>query len=212
MTNVAIGIDIGGTNTSIGFVDIKGNCLYKTAIPTNTKQGPESYVAEVSGRIKDILLVEKDFAVKGIGIGAPNGNYNNGTIEFAPNLDFEGVVPLVETMKKHFDIPVFLTNDANAAAMGEMIYGGAKDMKDFIMMTLGTGVGSGIVVNGEMVYGSDGFAGELGHVIVIPEGRQCNCGRKGCLETYCSAGGMVRTAFELLSTSNKESTLRNYRL
>jgi glucokinase len=153
---------------------------------------------------------EAGFEVVGIGVGAPNGNYYNGTIGFAPNLNFKGVVPVVDFIKGKFDFEVVvLTNDANAAAMGEMIYGGAKGMRDFIMITLGTGVGSGIVVNGEMVYGHDGFAGELGHVIAVPEGRNCGCGRKGCLETYTSANGIKRTVFELLANTIEHSELRN---
>jgi glucokinase len=146
----------------------------------------------------------------GIGIGAPNGNYYSGTIEFAPNLNFKGVVPVVDHLKARFDYEVIvLTNDANAAAMGEMMYGGAKGMKDFIMITLGTGVGSGIVANGELIYGHDGFAGEIGHTIVDPAGRECGCGRQGCLETYTSAPGIKRTVSELLSTMNDPSELRD---
>ena len=149
--------------------------------------------------------------IKGLGIGAPNGNYYNGTIELAPNLPWKGIVPLAKMFQERLGIPVVLTNDANAAAIGEMTFGVAKGMKNFIMITLGTGVGSGIVVNGELVYGCDGFAGELGHVIVDrgPEARQCGCGRKGCLETYCSATGVARTAREFLTKRTDESELRN---
>ena len=146
--------------------------------------------------------------LKGIGIGAPNGNYYNGTIEFAPNLRWRGVIRMVDLVKQHYDTLVVLTNDANAAAIGEMMYGGAKGMRDFIVITLGTGLGSGIVVNGELVYGHDGFAGEIGHTIVDPNGRQCGCGRRGCLETYASASGIKRTVFELLADSNTASELR----
>jgi glucokinase len=144
-----------------------------------------------------------------IGIGAPNANYHKGTIELAPNLAWKGIVPLTELMRKKIDIPVALTNDANAAAMGEMIFGGAKKMKDFIVLTLGTGLGSGIVVNGEVVYGHTGFAGELGHTIVVPGGRDCGCGRQGCYETYASASGLVRTVLYMLSEMKEESALRD---
>ena len=154
--------------------------------------------------------IEENKTILGIGIGAPNGNYYNGTIEFAPNLDWKGIVPLVSMFKEYYNVPIYLTNDANAAALGEMIYGGARNMKDFIMITLGTGLGSGIVVNGELVYGHDGFAGELGHVIVEDGGRLCGCGRHGCLETYCSAPGIKNTAIELIQESKIESVLRNY--
>jgi len=150
------------------------------------------------------------YNLKGIGIGAPNGNYLRGTIEHAPNLDFEDIVPLTDLIGKYFDVPVLLTNDANAAAIGEYVYGGARGMRDFIMITLGTGVGGGVFVNGEMLYGHDGFAAELGHTTAIPGGRQCNCGKLGCLETYCSANGLRRTVFELLASSNKPSLLRNF--
>ena len=148
--------------------------------------------------------------IKGIGIGAPNGNFYSGTIEFAPNLPWRGIIPLAAMFEERLGIPTALTNDANAAAVGEMTYGAARGMKDFIMITLGTGVGSGIVINGQMVYGHDGFAGELGHVIVRRgTGRMCGCGRKGCLETYCSATGVARTARELLAARTDESLLRN---
>jgi len=147
--------------------------------------------------------------VKGIGVGVPNGNYFKGTIEFAPNLPWRGVVPLASLIQDAFTLPTVLTNDANAAAIGEMTYGAARGMKDFIMITLGTGLGSGIVVNGQLVYGHDGFAGELGHVIVFPEGRRCGCGRKGCLETYVSATGIVRTIHELLQSRHIPSLLRD---
>lgn len=147
--------------------------------------------------------------VKGIGVGVPNGNYFKGTIEFAPNLPWRGVVPLASLIEDAFTLPTVLTNDANAAAIGEMTYGAARGMKDFIMITLGTGLGSGIVVNGQLVYGHDGFAGELGHVIVFPEGRRCGCGRKGCLETYVSATGIVRTMHELLQSRHIPSLLRD---
>lgn len=214
MQKVAIGIDIGGTNTVFGVVDSLGNVLYKDKIHTSTYSDAQRYISELAGEINKIIVKAKeknsDLEVVGIGVGAPNGNYYSGTIEYAPNLNFKGVVPVVELLKKHFNFPaIILTNDANAAAIGEMIYGGAKNIRHFIMITLGTGVGSGLVVNGDMVYGHDGFAGELGHVIVVAGGRECGCGRRGCLETYTSAGGIKRTAFELMAEMKAESKLRD---
>jgi len=211
MKQVAIGIDIGGTNTVMGIIDKPGNVISRVSIPTKTHPDYSLYLNAVTEAVKNMLKpLEDEVEVLGMGLGAPNGNYYNGTIEFAPNLNFKGVVPIVGFLRKKFDFPhIVLTNDANAAAMGEMIYGGAKGMRDFIMITLGTGVGSGIVVNGEMVYGHDGFAGEIGHTIVDPNGRDCGCGRKGCLETYTSAPGIKRTVFELLSTMIEPSELRH---
>lgn len=211
MKKAAIGIDIGGTNTILGIVDMDGNILKRNSITTKTEADYHSYMNSLIDLINDTIApMEGKVDIIGIGVGAPNGNYYNGTIEFAPNLKFKGVVPVVEFLKERFDFEIIvLTNDANAAAMGEMIYGGAKGMKDFIMITLGTGVGSGIVVNGEMVYGHDGFAGEIGHTIVDPNGRTCGCGRRGCLETYTSAPGIKRTVFELLSDMNEPSILRS---
>lgn len=211
MKKAAIGIDIGGTNTVMGLVDKSGKVLDQKSIPTETHPDYKIYMNALCNAVKKMIDDQKgNVEIMGIGVGAPNGNYYNGTIEFAPNLKFEGVVPVVDFFKEKFDYPhIVLTNDANAAAIGEMIYGGAKGMKNFIMITLGTGVGSGIVVNGEMVYGHDGFAGEIGHTIVDPNGRDCGCGRKGCLETYTSAPGIKRTVFELLSTSIEPSELRS---
>jgi glucokinase len=210
MKKAAIGIDIGGTNTVLGVISMDGNIIACNSIPTKTGTDFHPYMNSLIELIKKTAsAVKGDVDIKGIGIGAPNGNYYNGTIEFAPNLKFKGVVPVVEFLKSKFNYEVIvLTNDANAAAIGEMIYGGAKGMEDFIMITLGTGVGSGIVVNGEMVYGHDGFAGEIGHTIFDPNGRDCGCGRKGCLETYASASGIKRTVFELLSSMIEPSTLR----
>lgn len=211
MKKAAIGIDIGGTNTVLGIVDMDGNIIGRNAMPTITGRDYHQYMNALSDLIVGtIAKADSGIDIMGIGVGAPNGNYYNGTIEFAPNLKFEGVVPVVEFLRSKFDYKVIvLTNDANAAAMGEMIYGGAKGMKDFIMITLGTGVGSGIVVNGEMVYGHDGFAGEIGHTIFDPNGRDCGCGRKGCLETYASATGIKRTVFELLASMIEPSVLRS---
>jgi glucokinase len=213
MKKVAIGIDIGGTNTAIGVVDKDGNVMVKDNIVTPTHGNIDKYISDLSDAIKELIksvkLLNADIEILGIGIGAPNGNYYNGTIEYAPNLSFKGVVHFVDLLRKHFiDLPALaLTNDANAAAIGEMIYGGAKGMKNFVMYTLGTGVGSGVVVNGELVYGHDGFAGECGHTMLIPDGRLCGCGTYGHLEAYCSAPGMKRTAFELMAYYNATDSL-----
>jgi glucokinase len=203
---VAVGIDIGGTNTVFGLVDERGNCLSQNAIKTADFPNALDFVSEVSVEIKKLITVNSLVEVIGMGIGAPNGNFYTGTIDFAPNLKWEGVVHLVKLFKDYFDFPITLTNDANAAAIGERIYGAAKHVDDFVMVTLGTGLGSGFVVNGNLVYGYDGFAGELGHTIVEKNGRACGCGRNGCLETYASASGIVRTATEFLE-SNSSSIL-----
>jgi len=200
---VAIGVDIGGTNTVFGLVDEQGNCLVQQSIKTKDFPDPENFVAVLSAKLKELIASEKNLTVIGLGVGAPNGNYYTGTIDFAPNLNWKGVVPLVQLFEKHFSFPVVLTNDANAAAIGERIYGAAIGIDDFVMVTLGTGLGSGFVVNGNLVYGHDGFAGELGHTIVEKNGRVCGCGRKGCLETYASASGIVRTAKEFLVNSSE---------
>jgi glucokinase len=210
MKEFCIGIDIGGTNTVFGVVDINGNFIAENSIPTKKYQTIEEFIEALSKAIHHSLeQIGGNYILKGIGIGAPNGNYHNGTIEYAPNLNWKGIVPIADLLNKQFHVPVVLTNDANAAAMGEMIYGAAKGLKDFIVITLGTGLGSGFVVDGKIVYGHDGFAGELGHVIYDPEGRLCGCGRKGCLETYASATGIVKTVFEFLDKSSEESLLRN---
>ena len=206
-----VGMDIGGTNTVFGIVDSRGNVLATDSIKTQSYATIEEYVDAVSSRLLPLIEtvggVEK---IKGMGVGAPNGNYYKGTIEFAPNLPWKGVIPLAALFEEKIGVPTALTNDANAAAIGEMTYGAARGMKDFIMITLGTGVGSGIVVNGQLVYGHDGFAGELGHVIMRREnGRMCGCGRKGCLETYCSATGVARTAREFLIARSEPSLLRS---
>ena len=205
-----VGIDIGGTNTVFGIVDARGTIIASGSIKTNKFNEVEDYVNELHTEL--FRLLEQNNAtdkIMGIGVGAPNGNYFNGTIEFAPNLPWRGVIPLAQMLTDPFGIPVSLTNDANAAAIGEMTYGAARGLKDFIMITLGTGVGSGIVVNGQLVYGHDGFAGELGHVIVRPNnGRLCGCGRTGCLEAYTSATGVARTAREFLEVRNDPSSLR----
>jgi glucokinase len=209
MNEIAIGIDIGGTFTKYGITDKEGNCLFESSISTTFCDTAEEFVKEFSKTLKADLAKFNTHVLKGIGIGAPNGNYYNGNIEFAPNLKWKGVVPLVALFKQYFDVPVFLTNDANAAAIGEMIFGGAKNMNDFIVITLGTGLGSGIVANGKLIYGHDGFAGELGHTTVEFGGRQCGCGKKGCLEAYASATGIKRTIFSLLSEMNDPSEFRS---
>ena len=209
MKDVAIGIDIGGTFTKYGIVDEDGKCYFEGSVSTTSVSTAEEFVNEMAGVIKTEMLAFKDLQIKGIGIGAPNGNYYSGTIEYAPNLKWKGIIPLVELFKKHFPVTVVLTNDANAAAIGEMVYGGAKNMNDFVVVTLGTGLGSGIVANGQLIYGHDGFAGELGHTTVFYNGRTCGCGRKGCLETYASASGIRRTVFQLLADSTENSTFRD---
>jgi glucokinase len=222
MKKVAIGIDIGGTNTAIGVVDSEGNVLYERKPQMSTPQKAENpgmtqavsdallgkYVADLTLEIKNAIEMVKninpEIEVLGIGIGAPNANYYSGTIEYAPNLPFVGVINFASLIHNNFPEFKFvkLTNDANAAALGEMIYGGGKGMKNFAMMTLGTGLGSGLIVNGDLVYGSDGFAGECGHVTVVPEGRLCGCGGRGHFEAYCSATGIKRTVYELLAKYN----------
>ncbi len=208
-----IGLDLGGTNSVFGIVDSRGEIKATTAIKTQAYTNVEDYVKASLDALHVIIeQVGGMENIKAMGIGAPNGNYYKGTIEFAPNLAWghDGVVPLAEMFSKGLGgIPVALTNDANAAAIGEMIYGVARGMKNFIVITLGTGVGSGIVINGQVVYGSDGFAGELGHVIAQKEGgRSCGCGRYGCLETYCSATGVARSAREFLEKTTTPSVLR----
>ena len=212
-----IGVDIGGQSTKIGVVNAAGEIITSTVI-SSLQEELIDYINELTKAIKKLMAETAELGkIKGIGIGAPNGNYYNGTIEYAPNLkwsyDNEGkpkVVDLAALVKSFTGLQVSVTNDANAAAMGEMAYGVARGMNNFIMITLGTGVGSGIVVNGQIVYGHDGFAGELGHTIAIHGGRQCNCGLKGCLETYCGAIGVSRTAQQLLADNpDKPSLLRS---
>ena len=205
-----VGIDIGGTNTVFGIVDARGTIIASSSIKTSGYPTVEEYADEVCKSLLPLIIANGGVdKIRGIGIGAPNGNYYTGTIEFAPNLPWKGILPLAAMFEERLGIPTALTNDANAAAIGEMTYGAARGMKDFIMITLGTGVGSGIVINGQMVYGHDGFAGELGHVIARRDGRLCGCGRKGCLETYCSATGVARTAREFLAARTDASLLRN---
>jgi len=206
---LVVGIDIGGTNTAFGLVNQQGEILAKENIHTEHFPLPEDLVAVVCKNIKKAFqpFVETH-ELKGVGIGAPNGNHFKGTIEFAPNLKWKNkIIPIVQLFSERIPVKTILTNDANAAAIGEMIFGGAKGMKDFIFITLGTGLGSGIVANGELIYGHDSCAGEIGHVIVFPDGRQCGCGRKGCLETYCSATGIKRTYADLLMSRHEKTSL-----
>jgi len=210
MKEVTLGIDIGGTFTKFGFIERNGEAIFDSSIKTTGYKDIASYQQALADEIKKSFEpFKKDYKLVGVGIGAPNGNYYKGTIEFAPNLDWKEVVPFVEMFKKHFDLPMALTNDANAAAIGEMIYGAAVGIRDFVIITLGTGLGSGIVVDGEVVYGHDGFAGEVGHVQVYENGRMCGCGLRGCFETYSSASGLRRTVFELLCNETTPSKLRD---
>jgi glucokinase len=207
--DVTLGIDIGGTNTAFGFVDKIGNTILESSIPTNACEPAVMLFDRLHQKIEEVYSQISDrYKLIGIGIGAPNANYFKGTVEQPPNLKW-GIVNVLEIVKEYYDLPSAITNDANAAAIGEMKFGAAKGMTDFILITLGTGLGSGIVVNGQLVYGADGFAGEIGHTIVDPNGRECGCGRKGCLETYASATGLRRTVYELICTTNTPSSLRN---
>jgi glucokinase len=198
MKKVVAGVDIGGTNTAFGLVDEKGKVLAEGHLKTTDYPVVNDFVKALGAGIKKLMSGKKDIELAGVGIGAPDANYHRGTIEHAPNLAWKGIVPLGDLVKKEVKVPVAVTNDANAAAMGEMVFGGAKKMKDFIVLTLGTGLGSGIVI-----------AGEVGHMIVVPGGRVCGCGRKGCLEAYASATGLVRTVSEMISETRDESILRD---
>lgn len=206
-----IGVDLGGTNTVFGIVNQRGEVMCFDSIRTQEYLTAEAFVEAGVACLQPLLQQVGGIEnVKAMGIGAPNANFYSGAIEHAPNLPWKGIVPLADMFSKALGIPVAMTNDANAAAMGEMIYGVARGMKNFIVITLGTGVGSGIVINGQIVYGHDGFAGELGHVTMVrgKEGRTCGCGRTGCLEAYCSATGVARTAREILANTDRPSLLR----
>jgi len=211
MDSFVAGVDIGGTGTKFGIVDNLGNVLSSDTMSTRGHADIHAYIDELYDKL--MVLIDKVGGVgriKGIGVGAPNGNVYTGTIEYAPNLPWKGIIPLAKLIQDKFKLPVKLTNDANAAAVGEMTYGAAKDMKDFILIALGTGVGSGIVANGELIYGHDGMAGELGHTIIIPDGRiHPGTGKKGSLESYASATGVATSAVEILNTTDRPSTLRN---
>lgn len=210
---LAVGIDIGGTNTKFGIVDRRGNILCDGRMLTNQHEDVAGFLEELhqhlSGLIAQVGGIEN---IRGIGVGAPNGNFYTGNIEYAPNLRWKGIIPLAKLLQEKFSLPAILTNDANAAALGELMYGAARSMKDFIVITLGTGVGSGIVANGQLIYGHDGFAGELGHCIVIPGGRyHPGTGARGSLEAYASATGVTNTALEFLANRpDTKSTLREY--
>ncbi|MEM6802863.1 MAG: ROK family protein [Bacteroidota bacterium] len=210
MKEVAIGIDIGGTNTKYGIVGRDGELLAHSSHPTLKHKDINDYVKALVTAVKSLAAsLEEELDIKGVGIGAPNANYYSGTIEFAPNLPWKGVIPLVDLVKAEMGLPVFMTNDANAAAIGEKVYGAAKDMDNFAVVTLGTGVGGGFVVNGKLVYGHDGFAGEFGHVTAVRGGRLCTCGKRGCLETYAAARGLVLTVQEELAATQDETALRH---
>ncbi|MGQ1909700.1 ROK family protein [Marinifilum sp. RC60d5] len=210
MKKVVLGIDIGGTNTVFGCIDEEGKCLLTGNIPTQKHEDINNYLDELFDNVNSILDKSKEkLEIIGVGIGAPNASYYSGTIENAANLRWKGSIPLVDLVKKRIDVPVSITNDANAAAMGEKVFGAAKKMNNFMVITLGTGLGSGIIVNGDLLYGHDGFAGEVGHMIVRKSGRECGCGRKGCLETYVSATGVKRTVYKLLARHLGDSELRD---
>lgn len=207
---VVLGIDVGGTYTKMGLVDRSGKIHFEDEVPTTGFANIESYIEALHTHVLNSLdQLEADFHLAGIGVGAPNGNYYTGNIEHAPNLAWKGVIEFVRLLEQQFQVPAVVTNDANAAALGEMLFGGAKGLKSFVMITLGTGLGSGLVVNGDVVYGHDGHAGELGHVRATDNnGRQCGCGKRGCMEAYVSATGIKRTIFELLAQENVDSDFR----
>ncbi len=205
---VVLGVDIGGTNTKFGYVDRRGKCLASASMPTHAHQPAARFFSRLRREARILFQdLPKNCELAGIGIGAPNANFYKGTIEHPPNLSWKYVDVRAE-LEKYYSIPLAVTNDANAAALGEMLFGAARGMKNFIQITLGTGLGSGIVANGELIYGADGFAGEIGHTTVDPNGRMCGCGRRGCLETYCSATGLCRTIQELLCNTVEPSPLR----
>jgi glucokinase len=209
---LAIGIDIGGTNTKYGIVNHRGEIVEKGELRTDAYPTIEGFIDALHAAFIPLLQKQHEYKIKGVGIGAPNGNFYTGTIEYAPNLQWKGIIPIAKLVSEKFSVPCQLTNDANAAAVGEMMYGAARGMKDFIMITLGTGVGSGIVANGQLIYGHDGFAGELGHTIIRPGGRKhWSTDLDGSLEAYCSATGIVMTAKEFLEQSSEESTMRQYK-
>ncbi len=214
MDSFVVGVDIGGTGTKFGIVDSVGNVLFSSEMSTKKHEQVHSFIDELDEKLMELIdKVGGVGRIKGIGVGAPNGNIYTGTIEYAPNLPWKGIIPLAKMIQDKTKLPVKLTNDANAAAVGEMKYGAAQGMKDFIMITLGTGVGSGIVANGQLIYGHDGFAGELGHTIIIPDGRlHPGTGKRGSLESYASATGVTLTAIEILEKSDRPSLLRGVAL
>lgn len=206
---VVLGIDIGGTNTVLGVVDREGKCYFEFSIPTNAEEAADQLFDRLFKKfINEFDAKDRNLVIKGIGVGAPNANYFTSSVVNPPNLNW-GSVNIADMVKNYIHLPVAVTNDANAAALGEKMFGVAKNYKNFVMITLGTGLGSGIVVNDELVYGHDGFAGELGHVMIKDGGRMCGCGKKGCLETYVSAPGIKRTVFELVGEYNGKDTVFN---
>ncbi len=210
MNELTIGIDIGGTNTKYGIVNREGEVIYQGSIKTTKYEEFRDYFNGLSQALREAMdkINVDNYKVLGIGVGAANGNYYKGTIERATNLPWKGIIPLADMLKEEFQIPAIVTNDANAAAVGEMVYGSAKGMRDFIVITLGTGLGSGFVSNGQLLNGKHGIAGEVGHTSVNPAGRHCNCGKRGCLETYVSATGIRRTVYKLLADHLEDSELR----
>jgi len=210
-SHVVLGIDIGGTTTSFAIVDRDGKCLARETLPTRAEEPASLLVSRVHGRFEEAFSPFSDACIlKGIGVGAPNANYYTGFVQNPPNLNWGASVNLAALFRDRFTLPVSITNDANAATIGEMEFGAARGMRHFLVITLGTGVGSGVVVNGELLYGADGFAGEIGHTVVDPRGRRCACGKRGCLEAYASAGGLCRTVMTLLADRLEESELRHY--
>jgi len=208
MKEFVLGIDIGGTSAKFGLVNRNGEVFNEGSVPTVDTTSVDEVLKPIHEMVTSIMEKNPEYKLIGAGVGAPNSNYYKGTIEFAPNLNWGEMVDFKSEFKKYFDFPMVLTNDANAAAIGEKVFGGGKDMNDFVVFTLGTGLGSGIVVNGDVVYGYSGFAGELGHVTVNPKGRYCACGRRGCLETYVSATGIKRTVYKMLADYTDPSVLR----
>ncbi len=207
---IAVGIDIGGTLTKVGLVDRAGTFYGHSDFRTKNSPDFATYLDRLTQEIDALKTkVDKEVEIVGIGVGAPNANYFRGTIEHAANLSWKGVIPFTEELKKKYDLPIYITNDANAAAIGEMVYGNASGMKDFMVITLGTGLGSGIVSNGTLIYGHDAQAGELGHITVIHGGRVCGTGRRGCLEAYVSSTGIKRTIYALLADSLEPSRFRD---
>lgn len=210
MDKLAVGIDIGGTNTVYGFVDEEGNCLFDASFHTSNYPIFENFVRELSLHIQSNLKLFADqYELLGIGVGAPSANYFTGCIEHAVNLCWDKHLPLSQLLGEYFNLPIILTNDANAAALGEMYYGGARGMKNFMVVTLGTGLGCGVVMDGKIYYGHHGHAGELGHIIIRDQGRRCACGRNGCLETYVSATGIKRTVSKFLAKYHEKSVLHD---
>lgn len=209
MKEITIGVDIGGTNTKYGIVDRSGNVLFQDRIKTQEYEEFSDLINDLVKAIRAAIAgLDRSYHLVGVGVGAANGNYYKGTIEHATNLKWKGIIPLAEMLSKPLGVPVLVTNDANAAAVGEMVYGAARDMKDFVVITLGTGLGSGFVANGKLINGKHGIAGELGHTTVNYAGRFCNCGKRGCLETYVSATGIKRSVYKLLADHLEPSELR----